>query len=324
MKITNILIVIFLLNVNINAQNLSGIPAAFADIGYGSRPVAMGSAFVGLANDVNSIVWNPAGLSSLEAKDFSLSFTRQINLINYYFMALGMPIEKGISGAGFALIYNGDDALKELTLNFGYSNKFGPLFTGINIKYRYASFGNNTLKAEDYVIFDDDEVTAGINNQVRGSANGFGFDIGVLYPINSIMTAGAVIRDAYSPVFWNSSNDNPINKPKGSYSETIPVEAVLGVSVKPIEELIFDVDYLPALYDDAISKFRFGGEAMFFKMVFLRAGYQQFINSRDDEKFSAGIGLYLNNFKDFSLKLDFTFVNEELANSQRFSLSIGF
>ncbi|MBU1680098.1 MAG: hypothetical protein KKD86_14825, partial [Bacteroidetes bacterium] len=60
-KIFLLSLVFILFNGALHAQDLSGIPGAFVDIGFGAKPVAMGGAFVGLANDVNSIIWNPAG-----------------------------------------------------------------------------------------------------------------------------------------------------------------------------------------------------------------------------------------------------------------------
>ena len=37
--------------------------AAFLKIEGGSRPAGLGGAFTGLANDINTIFWNPAGLT---------------------------------------------------------------------------------------------------------------------------------------------------------------------------------------------------------------------------------------------------------------------
>ena len=36
---------------NVFAQEVSTIPGSFVDVGFGTRPVAMGYAFVGLADD---------------------------------------------------------------------------------------------------------------------------------------------------------------------------------------------------------------------------------------------------------------------------------
>lgn len=45
--------------------------AAFLKIDGGSRPAGMGGAFVGLANDINTIFSNPAGLTTVEAHELT-------------------------------------------------------------------------------------------------------------------------------------------------------------------------------------------------------------------------------------------------------------
>ena len=45
--------------------------AAFLKIDGGSRPAGMGGAFVGLANDVNTIFSNPAGLTTVQAHELT-------------------------------------------------------------------------------------------------------------------------------------------------------------------------------------------------------------------------------------------------------------
>ena len=46
--------------------NRYGTTAAnFLEIGIGSRPNAMGEAYVAIASDLTSIYWNPAGLANV-------------------------------------------------------------------------------------------------------------------------------------------------------------------------------------------------------------------------------------------------------------------
>ncbi len=45
--------------------------ADFEDVGAGARPVAMGNAFAGLADDANSIYYNPAGLGLLNNREIT-------------------------------------------------------------------------------------------------------------------------------------------------------------------------------------------------------------------------------------------------------------
>jgi|GEM_PF-2312549 len=48
---------------------------AFADMGVGARPAAMGNSFVAVADDVNCTYWNPAGLGTLESKELTLMYS---------------------------------------------------------------------------------------------------------------------------------------------------------------------------------------------------------------------------------------------------------
>lgn len=57
----------------------------------GARPLAMGGAFIGVADDINAVYWNPAGLVQLEQAE--ITWTRTLNhrnIINYDdFFAVG-------------------------------------------------------------------------------------------------------------------------------------------------------------------------------------------------------------------------------------------
>ncbi len=50
-----------------------GFGAAYEGPGVCVRPLTMGGAFVGLANDWSAVIWNPAGLTQLEGKGFGFS-----------------------------------------------------------------------------------------------------------------------------------------------------------------------------------------------------------------------------------------------------------
>ncbi|MEE8378217.1 MAG: outer membrane protein transport protein [Candidatus Aminicenantaceae bacterium] len=63
--------------------------------GLGARMVAMGGAFVGLADDFSAVMWNPAGLAQLEATTFGLSGDIIIPKGTYQFDLLGINAETG-------------------------------------------------------------------------------------------------------------------------------------------------------------------------------------------------------------------------------------
>lgn len=61
--------------------------------GLGSRMVAMGGAFIGLADDFSAVMWNPAGLAQLNATTFGLSGDLIIPKGTYQFDLLGINAE---------------------------------------------------------------------------------------------------------------------------------------------------------------------------------------------------------------------------------------
>ena len=51
---------------------------------WGARPLAMGGAFTGVGGDVHGVYWNPAGLTTVPAEQFTwTSFLTNLDSINY-------------------------------------------------------------------------------------------------------------------------------------------------------------------------------------------------------------------------------------------------
>jgi hypothetical protein len=76
--------------------------AQFLKIGAGARPSGMGEAFTGLADDVNAIAWNPAGLAGLSSPQFTAMHTQWFQQTNYEFVAAAHPWSWGTLGIGMA------------------------------------------------------------------------------------------------------------------------------------------------------------------------------------------------------------------------------
>ena len=76
MKKLNVKIILMSLLVTGLLVQSGTVYADFEDIGIGARPIAMGNAFVGLADDANSIYYNPAGLGLLTRKELTSTYGR--------------------------------------------------------------------------------------------------------------------------------------------------------------------------------------------------------------------------------------------------------
>ena len=78
--------------------------AAFLKIDAATRPSAMGGAFVGVANDVNSAFWNPAGLTQMEKREFTAMYNSWLAGIHHTSGAYSQPLGKNAAVAA-SLIY---------------------------------------------------------------------------------------------------------------------------------------------------------------------------------------------------------------------------
>lgn len=116
----------------------------------GARPLGMGGAFIGLANDINTIAWNPAGLPNLY--QLETTYTRTLNKrhsINYNdFFALGAPWGNDLLRGGWGISYTDarikDPITREVFtdrwINLGLGMDLAPDFSaGCNIRYYYGN-----------------------------------------------------------------------------------------------------------------------------------------------------------------------------------------
>jgi len=91
------------------AQSARGTSAfQFLQLGVGARPSAMGEVFAGVADDVNSIYWNPAGLAGIARRELSVTHALWFGDITYSNLACAQPVKGGTVGAAFNVLNTGD------------------------------------------------------------------------------------------------------------------------------------------------------------------------------------------------------------------------
>lgn len=305
-------------------QGLSDISASHVDIGFGARPMAMGGAYVGLADDEHSVYWNPAGLADTKHYITSFSHADQMEFVTYRFMALVAPLPWDNLGAGLTIIESGDDMLREFSAQLGVGYQYKTLRAGLGLKYRHSGFGNNGFNDSDYLVFDPDEILEGRDLQVSGNGSGFGVDLGLLYRPNDRVGFGVVYRDVMNTFSWNSENSSTANPARGSYSENLPSELIFGSSFKAFKATTVVADYKPSWSVDIDPTLRVGMETGFLDVLYLRGGAEYKVNSHDDERYTAGIGLQTPSVVGFKLRLDYAYLIDPLKPSQRISIAIQF
>jgi hypothetical protein len=307
----NILIIFILVCTfftNANAQDVSGIAGAFADIGYGARPIGMGGAYVALASDPYAVLWNPACLPYVRGWQVSTMYTEQFGLIPYGLVTAAKDIDLN-QGVGIAALTSGDEILRESSLYVAYGRRLqslGPAFKnfafGATVKFRISSFGNNP---------DGGELRS------RGNASGYGLDLGLRWKFAHKWTLGLFLRDAVNQVNYN-------NETRGeTYGESVPTALLLGTAFMARANVVFALDFDKALYEDLNDKILMGAEWMLFNTIFLRGGWAQTLNTEPNRKINFGFGIQYFR-RDFGVRFDFAYQLHFLANTPRVTVSCWF
>ena len=302
----------FFSSTRLSAQN--NTTYNFLKLDVGARAAALGGSYVSGTNDVNSIFYNPAALSTFSNQQASIGFFKYLLDINSGNIAYSQKYkDAGYFGGGIRFINYGsftkfDEqsnnlgtfAANEFALSLGYSNVYKNNFHyGVNLKFIYS-------KIDTY------------------SSNGIAADFGILYSIPvsnwdfglSLLNAGTQLSE------YNSTQ------------EDLPLDLSIGFS-KRLEHLplkvLFEFGDMTANTDNFVDHFKnlsVGGEFDFSSNVKFRIGYNN--GQRQDLEtgssiglagFSTGLGVkFLDNYT-----LDYAFNSlGNVGSTQRIDLNIAF
>ncbi len=253
--------------------------ATFLKMDAGSRPVGMGGAFVGLANDVNTLFWNPAGLTSVEHRELTAMQNFSFADVNSesvgYAQRLGDDSAWGASFLGtFAEIERRAGPTKDPDTTFTAGGFAVGVAYGKQLMSNLAVGGQAKLVTQQLDIED---------------TTGAGVDAGVLLSLlNQQLSVGASIQNLGILNFNQEEGDDSSN--------ILPMMVRAGAAYYLKEGnliLVGDVN-VPI---DAAPTMHAGVEAWFFDRVFaVRAGYSEeltaFGKSVNPERgLSVGLGL---------------------------------
>lgn len=278
--------------------------AAFLKVDIGARPAGMGDCFVGIADDYNSIQWNPAGLSFLEKGQVAFIRTNWLADTNFNALTFAYPFNFGTLALNYtSLNYGSIDGYDEFGVSTG---SFTPTDTAITLSYsREISKGFGlgiNLK----------QISSKIESE---SASTQAFDLGLLYTLE---ISGNPFKLGFS--ILNMGGEMKFIEE----GDPLPTNYLFGFSY-----LVFDNDQHSVLGAIDLSKPRdndfranLGVEYGFRKMLFVRVGY--LAAGYDIQGLTAGLGFHypLGN-KEFGF--DYAFGQMEQINDvHRFSISFEF
>ncbi len=192
-KIT--LIILFFSTYIINGQSFRNYSNEFLNIGVDASAFGMGKAVTSSTDNVNSIYWNPAGLTKIEDQQISLMHAEYFQgIAKYDYVAYAKPIDK-ISTIGISLIrFSVDDILNTTALidaqgdiNYNRISLFNASDMALHIGYARQVVMKN---------FDFGVNAKIINRRIGDFAQswGFGFDAGFQYQTDTYKF-GLMLRD---------------------------------------------------------------------------------------------------------------------------------
>ncbi len=242
----------------------------------GARPDGMGQAFSAVADDVDTLTFNPAGLGNILLPEIGYGHEDFLAGIGYDFVGAAVPLgSSGVLGLGY--------------LGLGTA----PFNSTSSASTPAVSAQDTALIADWGMCFNNLQLGAGIEyideklSTVEGT--GFGFDFGALYRVTPrLALAGSVLNLGPGVQF--------------SSMEPLPMVVNGGVAFTALEDPSYRLTLAADASDevtDATQRFSVGAEYWYQKTFALRAGY---LANSQTEGFSAGAGIRYSFFQ-----LDYAF-----------------
>lgn len=199
--------------------------ARVLNLAVGARSLAMGEAFVAVADDVDTIFWNPAGLAHLQRRELSAMYLRGLAGVNSYYLGLGYPYgRRGVFGAGLGILRAG-----QMQINYPDGNSENVLSQQdllfllahgreLDRYVRYLSCGASLKFLQSSLV-------------QKYKATTIALDMGILYRIPVLnLTAGLSMQNLGFPMKYRDKGDPlPLKLRTGlSYKTTVMARYFLG------------------------------------------------------------------------------------------------
>lgn len=324
-----IILTIFIGNVELYCGGIVKAKYAgeFMATGVGAQALAMGGAFVAIADGAVAGYWNPAGLANLNYPQVIAMYAERFaKLVNYNYGAIALPTGEKTTLA-LSITRLGIDDISETALR-NSDLELGAIYEEngtqvLNVPYVVRTFNDAEWAFYlSYAKIVSKRFSWGSNIKVvtkhtgDNSAWGLGFDFGILYRFFSNLNIGVNFQDITTTLLaWDTGRREAITptvKTGAAYFLNVPF-----IAGRIIPALDVDIRFENRRYSAQFNVGRisfdnhFGVEYEFKNLVALRVGY-------DIGYFTAGAGLKLPR-----LNIDYAFLsNDELGDTHRISLML--
>jgi len=308
-----------------NNESSSGFTIAkyageFMAIGVGGRPLAMGGAYVAIANDVTAGYYNPAGLAHLDYPQVALMHDERFgSLVNYDYGSVAIPYGKDMS-FGLSIMRLGVDGIPD-TREALVDPEGNVVHDITDPKNRIDPSLISEFSNQDWAFYltfakrHSDNFYYGANIKIISrdlaeySAWGVGFDVGAWYSPVENLALGANIQDITTTLIAWSTGRNELVSPTAKIGAAYSLNFLGGIITPAVD---FDVRFENRKF---ASNFHLGpvsfdmhsGLEYNYKGLFaIRGGYN------DVKQFTVGAGIKLP-----KLNIDYSFARFNMTADDR-------
>ena len=271
------------------------VGAAFLKIEAGSRPAGLGGAFAGLANDINTIFWNPAGLTAVHDRELTAMQHFSFAEINNQTIGYAQRLERLVWGASFLGSFTEIERRQGPTEDPDSTATIGGFATGLSLAYPLSEA--ISVGATAKMISEQLDIQ---------NAYGVAADVGlILRLLDNHLGIGVVIQNAG---VLDGGENSPMALRAGLAYRTWKQPAPAAEANKPMPAqgvwaLVADA-HLPLL--DANPSFHVGIERWFYDSIAARVGYRISLNENPSDGLALGIGVRRSG-EDMLANIDFQF-----------------
>jgi len=168
------------------------VHASFPDLGVSVRPMGMGGAYIGVAEDASAPLWNPAGLIQIRQRELITTysalyvglnaqlFTGAEDRLGYHFVSYAHPIRTSKDVVAVSWLFFDSAFYDEQTYVFTYAKRLTPqLSGGVGTKILHVSIASN-----EYTRADPDLANAPL------AQTGATIDLSLLYALSDRVQIG--------------------------------------------------------------------------------------------------------------------------------------
>ncbi|MBU0982780.1 MAG: PorV/PorQ family protein [candidate division Zixibacteria bacterium] len=279
----------------------------FLKINMSARPVAMGGAFTGLADDESALYYNPAGLAGFETSRFIAGYHNYFVDIQSGFLGYIRPLDERRAVA-FHLTYLSMGDFVETDAGGNVTGNFG---------------GGDLVVAASFAMKQTYQMSVGVTAKFiyekisEYSATGVAVDVGARYSSN---------RGRYSGGIMIQNLGAQLSTLGEGEKDGLPTVFRGGAAARPKGLPLQLVGDLIVPFDNDID-FAIGAEYYEIKPLYLRLGYNTFgSNYRAEDSDDSMAGLTMGFGLDYkSLQISYAYApGADLGDSHRVTITGGF